>query len=111
MTTTKEKTQTQRNAEEQIFKDKLYDLFFDQRDLEESYDYLNQLCQASVHSLAVEESGLSPYAVEFLLDLKETVMSLAIMSGETKGITTFDHQNLLRRYMENMKQIEKDQKE
>jgi hypothetical protein len=111
MLKSEEKTKNQRKAEEQVIKDTLFETFFVQQDLQQSYGYLNQLCQASVHSLAVEESSLSPHAVEFLLDLKETVMSLAIMTGETQGITAFDHQNVLRRFMENMKQIEKDQKE
>jgi len=108
-----EKTQTkeERHALELIIKDKLYETFFLQRDMDMVYPYLNQLCQNSIFQLAQEDSTLSPYAVEFLLDLKETIMSIAIMTGETKGITAFDHQNILKRFLDNVKQIEKTKRE
>ena len=110
MQTTKEKTSLQLQAEEQVIKDKLFETFFIQRDLPMVYGFLDELSRASIFSLAKEDDPLDPWAVEFLFDLKETVMTFALMTGETKEIGNFKHQQILQRFLENSKNIAKDKK-
>ena len=111
MQTTKENTPQERQAHELIIKDKLFETFFIQRDIEMVYTYLNQIAQCSVFALTEEDKNLDPFAVEFINDLKETVMTIGIMTGEIERLGNFKHQEILKRFLANSKELKKPIKE
>ena len=108
MTTTKENTPQERLAHELIIKDKLFETFFIQRDIDMVYSYLNQITQCSVFALADQDKNIDPFAVEFINDLKETIMTIGIMTGDIDRLGNFKHQEIIKRFLENSKAMKKE---